>query len=465
MHFTKRTGRTLFANSAKQFSNSSRRQLSGLKINANRLWETLHETCEWGAAHSYGKNSTDTGMARLTLTDDDARVRHWLDNEVKKLGCTLHVDQMGNMFARQKGRLNSSAPMIAMGSHLDTQPRGGRYDGILGVMAALEVLRTMKENGYQTNYDVGLVNWTNEEGARFPKSMCSSGVWAGGIPIQQAWNLRDIHDSNVTLRSELERHGYLGEIPCSVDGFPLGAHFELHIEQGPFLWDSGRSLGVVQGAQGYRWLSFTVYGRDAHTGTTPLAARQDPLLAASKMIASSNEIAKRYGALASTGVLKMPSNASMNTVASQVTFTLDIRHFEDEVVHAVQKDCLVSFADIAKQDGRGVSFDWKLGTDSAAVKFDKDCIDAVRTAADELVGFGQYMDITSGAGHDSVYTSRHCPTTLIFVPCRNGVSHHPEEYCRPEDCATGTQALLEAVVNYDQFRTKKETNARANLID
>ncbi|KAB8246030.1 hypothetical protein BDV35DRAFT_380895 [Aspergillus flavus] len=175
MHFTKRTGRALFANPAKQFSTTSRRQLSGLKINHNRLWETLHETCEWGAAHRYGKNSTDTGMARLTLTDADASVRRWLDDEVKKLGCTLHVDQMGNMFARQKGRLNSSAPMVAMGSHLDTQPRGGRYDGILGVMAALEVLRTMKENGYQTNYDVGLVNWTNEEGARFPKSMCSSG--------------------------------------------------------------------------------------------------------------------------------------------------------------------------------------------------------------------------------------------------------------------------------------------------
>ncbi|PIG80978.1 beta-alanine synthase [Aspergillus arachidicola] len=442
MHFTKRTGRALLANSAKQFSTTSRRQLSGLKINHNRLWETLHETCEWGAAHRYGTNSTDTGMARLTLTDADASVRRWLDDEVKKLGCTLHVDQMGNMFARQKGRLNSSAPMIAMGSHLDTQPRGGRYDGILGVMAALEVLRTMKENGYQTNYDVGLVNWTNEEGARFPKSMCSSGVWAGVIPIEQAWNLRDIHDPNVTLRSELERHGYLGDIPCLPEGFPLGAHFELHIEQGPILVETGRSLGVVQGGQGYRWLTFTVYGRDAHTGTTPFSARQDPLLAASKMIASSNEIAKQHGALAST-----------------VTFTLDIRHLEDEVVHAVQKECLESFANIAKLDGKGVSFDWTMDTDSAAVKFDKDCIDAVRTAADELVGAGQYMDITSGAGHDTVNTSRHCPSTMIFVPCRDGVSHHPEEYCRPEDCALGTQALLEAVVNYDQARMKKEPNA------
>ncbi|KAF9885921.1 hypothetical protein FE257_012211 [Aspergillus nanangensis] len=397
-------------------------------------------------------NPTDTGMARLTLSDADAQVRRWLADEVHKLGCNLQIDQMGNMFAQQTGHLKSSVPMIAMGSHLDTQPRGGRYDGILGVMASLEVLRTMKENGYQTAFDVGLVNWTNEEGARFPKSMCSSGVWAGATPIQQAWDLRDIHDSNVTLRSELERHGFLGDIPCSAtEGVALGAHFELHIEQGPILVESGRSLGVVQGAQGYRWLTFTVQGRDAHTGTTPLSARQDPLLAASKMIAASNAVAKRHGALASTGVIKVPSNASTNTVASEVTFTLDIRHPRDRVVQTVQEECLESFAAIAREDGKGVKFDWTLDTDSAATQFDSGCIEAVRMAAEALVGKEKCVDMTSGAGHDSVYTSRWCPTTMIFVPCRDGVSHHPEEYCRQEDCALGTQALLEAVIHYDRF--------------
>ncbi|OJJ69792.1 hypothetical protein ASPBRDRAFT_56588 [Aspergillus brasiliensis CBS 101740] len=428
---------------------------SGLRINSDRLMETLHQTCEWGAAHRYGQGPTETGMARLCLTDDDAKVRHWLREEVEKLDCTVTVDQMGNMFARQRGSLGSPAPMTAMGSHLDTQPRGGRYDGILGVLAALEVLRTMKENGFRTNFDIGLVNWTNEEGARFPKSMCSSGVWAGEIPLEKAWGLTDIFNPAVTLRSELERHGFLGSVACSHDpatGYPLGAHFELHIEQGPILEEAGKSVGVVRGAQGYRWFTITVGGRDAHTGTTPLAARRDPVLAASKMIVASNAIAKRHGALASTGVMKLPRSSSTNTVASEVAFTLDIRHPQDAVVHAVQDECLQAFAEIAREDGKGVSLDWTLDTDSAAVKFDEHCIAAVQDAAMQLVGKDQWMPLTSGAGHDSVYTSRHCPTAMIFVPCKEGVSHHPEEYCSPADCALGTQTLLEAVVNYDRMR-------------
>ncbi|KAL3456268.1 hypothetical protein BJX64DRAFT_281500 [Aspergillus heterothallicus] len=429
---------------------------SGLKINQARLWETIHETCKWGAAHRWGKGDTETGMARLTLSDDDARARRWFADEVQKLGCALSVDRMGNMFARQKGKLDSSRPMIAMGSHLDTQPRGGRYDGILGVLGALEVLRTMKENGFQTNHDIGIVNWTNEEGARFPKSMCSSGVWAGGIPIEDAWDLRDIQDKNVTLKSELERHGYLGDIPCSHEAYPLGAHFELHIEQGPILQDTGRSIGVVTGAQGYRWLKFTVTGQDAHTGTTPLSARRDPLLAASKMLVASNTVARRHGALASTGILRIPENSSTNTIVSEVVFTLDIRHPDDSVVMAVEAECLKSFAEIAQEDGKGVNFDWTVDTDSPAVKFHSDCITSIRSSAEGLVGSEGWMDLTSGAGHDTVYTSRHCPSAMIFVPCRDGVSHHPTEYCSPEDCALGTQTLLESVVHYDSSLLTKQ---------
>jgi hydantoinase/carbamoylase family amidase len=263
--------------------------------------------------------------------------------------------------------------------------------------------------------------------------MCSSGVWAGAISTEDAWNLRDIHHQNVTLKSELERHGYLGDIPCSHEAYPLGAHFELHIEQGPILQDTGRSIGVVTGAQGYRWLKFTVTGQDAHTGTTPLSARRDPLLAASKMVVASNTVAQRYGALSSTGILKIPDNSSTNTVVSEVVFTLDIRHPEDEVVKMVQDECLISFADIAKEDGKGVNFAWTIDTDSPAVKFHKDCIASIQSSAEGLVGSEGWMDITSGAGHDSVYTSRHCPTAMIFVSCRDGVSHHPTEYCTPED--------------------------------
>jgi hydantoinase/carbamoylase family amidase len=266
--------------------------------------------------------------------------------------------------------------------------------------------------------------------------MVSSGVWAGEVPLEKAWGLSDIFDPSVTMKSELQRLGYLGQMSCSGDeksGFALGAHFELHIEQGPILEESGRKVGVVQGAQAYRWFTFTVHGRDAHTGTTPLQNRRDPLLAAAKMIASSNAIAKDLGALASTGVVKIPPSSSTNTIASQVSFTLDIRHPEDHVVDTVQSQCLESFDRIAGQDGKGVQFSWTLDTDSPAVKFDRECIASVEKTAQELVGPDGWLPLTSGAGHDSVYTSKKCPTTMIFVPCKEGVSHHPEEYCSPED--------------------------------
>ncbi|KAK1255636.1 hypothetical protein MKX07_007895 [Trichoderma sp. CBMAI-0711] len=425
---------------------------SGLRINADRLQETIHHTCQWGAAHRYGSGPTETGMSRLSLTDDDAQARRWFAEETQKLGCSLVVDQLGNMFASRRGATSNPTPMIAMGSHLDTQPRGGRYDGILGVVAAIEVLRTFEDNGYQTHHDVGVVNWTNEEGARFPKSMMASGVWAGKIPLEQAYSLADIFDPSVTVKSELQRLGYIGNVACSSAGYPLGAHFELHIEQGPILQDAGKKIGVVQGGQAYRWFTVTVDGRDAHTGTTPLKSRSDPLLATSKMIVASNSIAKSLGALASTGVLKIPPSSSTNTIASRVTFTLDIRHPDDAVVDQVQSLCFEAFKDIAKQDGRGVQVDWTLDTDSPATKFDPDCIKMVEKAATDLVGSDGWLHITSGAGHDSVNTSARCPTTMIFVPCKDGVSHHPEEYCSPEDCALGAQALLESVVNYDRLK-------------
>ncbi|PHH89779.1 hypothetical protein CDD83_5290 [Cordyceps sp. RAO-2017] len=345
--------------------------------------------------------------------------------------------------------------MIAMGSHLDTQPNGGRYDGILGVIAAVEVLRTLSESGYETNFDIGAVNWTNEEGARFPQSAVSSAVWAGAFPFDKALALTDVFDPSVTLQSELDRHGFFGNVACSShpdNGFPLAAHFELHIEQGPILERAGKRIGVVRGAQAYRWFTITLAGRDAHTGTTPLDARSDAILAAARCIASSNRIARGLGALASTGIIKVPRNSSTNTIASRVTFTLDIRHPDDSVLEELQKLCFESFAKICQEDGRGVGLSWTLDTDCPSVRFDDDCIKAVEFAADKLIGPDAYMDITSGAGHDSVYASRKCPTTMIFVPCKNGISHHPEEYCSPVDCALGTQVLLEAVVLYDQAR-------------
>ena len=273
---------------------------------------------------------------------------------------------------------------------------------------------------------------SSEEGARFPKSMVSSAVWAGQIPLEKAWALCDIFDPSATMHSELKRHGYLGDVECSAEstGTPLKAHFELHIEQGPILERTGNKIGVVQGGQAYKWLTVSVAGRDAHTGTTPFEARSDPLLAAARMIAASHDIAKDREALASTGVLKIPPNSSTNTIAAETSFTLDIRHPDDAVVTSVLEACLASFDDIAGV-GR-VKYTWTLDTDSPAVTFDKECIRAVERAAEAVVG-DAWMPITSGAGHDTVCTSAKVPSTMIFVPCRGGVSHHPEEYCSPED--------------------------------
>ncbi|PHH60747.1 hypothetical protein CDD81_1285 [Ophiocordyceps australis] len=390
-------------------------------------------------------------MARLALTDEDGRVRQWFAAETEKLGCSLVVDEMGNMFARREGRRAGGEGMIAMGSHLDTQPRGGRYDGILGVVAAVEVMRTLAENGYETEHDVGIVNWTNEEGARFPKSMVASGVWAGAIPLDEAWQLADVSDASKTLKSELDRLGYAGSVACSSEANPLRAYFELHIEQGPKLERAGKRIGVVQGAQAYRWLTITLAGRDAHTGTTPLEARSDAILAAAKMIAASNAIAKQLGGLASTGIFKTSGggSASVNTVGSQVAFSLDIRHAQDAGVAELERRCLEAFAQIADEQGTRVQLAVGLDTDSPAVLFDAQCIAAVERAAGGLVGGQGWMPIVSGAGHDAVYTSRKCPTAMIFVPCKEGVSHHPQEFCSAEDCVLGAQALLEAVVQYD----------------
>lgn len=287
--------------------------------------------------------------------------------------------------------------------------------------------------GVYTSYVMVLTSHS-EEGARFPISMMASGVWAGKIPLETAWSSADVLDASKTVKSELTRHNLIGPLPCShATGFPLGAHFELHIEQSPILQDTGRKIGVVQGAQAYKWYTVTVTGRDSHTGTTPLYMRSDPLLAAAKMISAAHEIAKSHGALASTGIFKIPATASTNTIAGEVSFSLDIRHPEDSVVAAVEAEVWAAFDGIAGQDGKGVQFSRTLDTDSPAVKFDKDCISAVENAATRAVGKEGWMYLTSGAGHDSVYTSKICPTTMIFVPCKDGVSHHPEEYTSPED--------------------------------
>ena len=383
-------------------------------------------------------------MARLSLGDNDQMVRDWFVNRVRVLGCTLKFDKMGNIFAIREGK-NKARPPIFIGSHLDTQPMGGRYDGILGVNAGLEILRVLQENDIETEGPIGVVNWTNEEGARFPKMCTGSSVWSGDFPLESAWALEELtpsgdHSQRRTMKQELERIGYLGAREVSYLEMPFAAHFELHIEQGPILEREGRRIGVVDGVQAFRWFEVTVQGSGKHAGTTPFETRQDAMLCASKLIVHANVAAKRHGAVSTTGVVNV-SPGSTNTIADLVTFTIDMRAPLDSQLDATEAECRASFETIAAQDSeKGCAVTWKALTKSPAVHFDKICIGAVQASAKELCGDepahnrgSSWKHMMSGAGHDSVYTSKRCPTSMVFVPSRDGISHNPEEWTSPED--------------------------------
>lgn len=417
---------------------------ASLKVNQNRLVDAIHSSSEYGSAHRYGDDATETGMARLSLNDADKQVRDWFKVNVESLGCVYSVDQMGNQFAIRPGK-NSTASPVMMGSHLDTQPTGGRYDGILGVNAGLEVLKVLHEHKFESEGSIGLVNWTNEEGARFPMMAVASGVWAEAVPLNKAWNLAEVSASEdgakKTMKEELERIGYLGKQKASYKEFPFAAHFELHIEQGPILEMEKRKIGVVEGAQAFKWFEITVRGRDTHAGTTPMNARMDSMLCAAKLIVQANKIAKEHDGLATTGILNMQPG-SVNTMAHTVTFTLDIRHKSDSELSEIEKQCRAQFQYIAENDSeKGCKLEWNELVNSPAVNFHEDCIAAVRDSAIEVCedlpqtsNDGQlWKPMISGAGHDSCYTSRRCPTSMIFTVTKDGVSHNPREYCSPED--------------------------------
>lgn len=448
------------------FATSTRQQQYGLhvQVNQDRLMDTIHHTCQWGLGKRWGELPNETGMSRLSLSDADKQARDWFVDTTRSLGCHVTVDAIGNIFAVRPGVRDGPATFV--GSHLDTQPTGGRYDGILGIQAGIEMLRTFADHNLKTQYPVGVVNWTNEEGARFPISMMGSGVWAEMLPLESAYNLVSVTGERINLKSELERIGYLGKTPASYQSMPMAAHFELHIEQGPVLEAEQRKIGVVQGVQAYNWYTIELQGRDSHTGTTPLANRSDALLLASKLILHSHRVATKHSALVSTGIMTaLPG--STNTIPGLVKFSLDIRSPETATVKRVEEVLKRDFSAIAKganiegiQTGCTPGRDefqvsWRTDSETEATVFHPDCIQCVREASADTFPEGTaglVRDMSSGAGHDSVYASRRCPTTMIFVPCRNGISHNPEEYASPEDCAIGAQAILNSVLRYDQLR-------------
>ncbi len=408
--------------------------LPNLKINPQRLWDDLMFTATFGG-------TPKGGIKRLTLTSEDKQVRDWFKAETEKLGCTVTVDEVGNMFARRPGR-NSALDPIAIGSHLDTQPTGGKFDGILGVLGALEALRALVESGYETNAPIEVVNWANEEGSRFAPAMLASGVFAGVFTPEYAWSRED--REGVRYGDALQEIGYKGAEKAG--GHKLGALFELHIEQGPILEDEGKMIGVLQGVQGMRWYEITVTGQDAHTGATPMYLRKNALLGVARLIDRIDAIAHEHApnAVGTVGLIENRPN-SRNVIPGEVFFTVDLRHPDDAVLDVMERKLRAALPEIL--DPLKLTFEEKRIWDSPAVKFHPDLIACVRRGADKA-GFS-HRDMVSGAGHDAAYIARVAPTTMIFVPCAGGISHNEAESTTFEECAAGAQVLLNAIIDYD----------------
>ena len=407
---------------------------TNLTVNPQRLWDTLMDTAKFGA-------TPKGGIKRLTLSDDDKRVRDWFKAECEKLGCRVEVDEVGNMFATRPGKRKDLAP-IAMGSHLDTQPTGGKFDGVLGVLGGLEALRTLVDMGYETNAPIMLVNWTNEEGSRFAPAMLCSGVYAGVFSTDYAYARED--RQGIKLGDELARIGYKGSIKAGAVKFQ--AMFELHIEQGPILEAEGKTIGVVTGVQGMRWYEVTVKGQESHTGATPMGLRRNALLGAARMIEAIHQVGMaNLPGVASVGLIENRPN-SRNVVPGEVFFTVDLRHPDEAVLDRMEAQYQAALPKIAAE--LGVEVEEKRIWISPAVKFAPELIACVRAGA-EQAGLPS-RDMASGAGHDAAYIARVAPTTMIFVPCLGGISHNEAESTTLEECGAGAQVLLNAVLAYDR---------------
>jgi beta-ureidopropionase / N-carbamoyl-L-amino-acid hydrolase len=409
--------------------------LPNLIINPQRLWDSLMETAQFGG-------TPKGGIKRLTLSDEDKQVRDWFTRACEAVGCTVAVDDCGNMFARRPGKKNDLDP-ICMGSHLDTQPTGGKFDGVLGVLGALEVLRTIHDMGYETNAPIEVVNWTNEEGARYAPAMLSSGVFAGAFNRDFCYSREDRDGKR--FDTELERIGYKGSEP--VGARKIGAMFELHIEQGPILEAQDTMIGVVTGVQGVRWYEVNVRGQTAHTGATPMHLRKDALLGAARMVQAINTIAIDHApdAVATVGLMEVQPN-SRNVVPGDVFFCVDLRHPDETVLDRMEAELRAVLPKV--MEPLGLTFDEKCIWSNPAVRFHPELIDCVRKGAAKS-GY-KMRDMVSGAGHDAAYIARIAPTTMIFVPCAGGISHNEAESTSLKECGAGTQVLLEAVLEYDK---------------
>ncbi|TIP23275.1 MAG: Zn-dependent hydrolase [Mesorhizobium sp.] len=402
-----------------------------LRINSDRLWDSIMEMAKIGPGIAGGNN-------RQTLTDADGEGRHLFKRWCEAAGLEMGVDEMGTMFARREGT-EPDLPPVYVGSHLDTQPTGGKYDGVLGVLGGLEIVRSLNELDIKTKHPIVVTNWTNEEGARFAPAMMASGVFAG--VLDQADVYEHVDKDGKKFGEELERIGWKGSE--KVGERKIHAFFELHIEQGPILEDEGIDIGVVTHGQGLKWLQVTLTGKEAHTGSTPMPKRRNAGLGMARVIELVHEIAMDYqpDAVGAVGHMEVYPN-SRNIIAGRTMFTIDIRSPEKEVLDAMDGriregiDTICEALDIKYQIDQVGHFD--------PVTFDPGCVKAVRDAAERL-GY-THRNIVSGAGHDACWINRVAPTAMVMCPCVDGLSHNEAEEITKEWAAAGADVLFHAVV-------------------
>ncbi|KQB53164.1 allantoate amidohydrolase [Pseudomonas endophytica] len=400
-------------------------------INGERLWASLMELAKLGA-------TAKGGVCRLALTDLDRQARDIFVRWCEEAGCSVSVDAVGNIFARRPG-LNPNLPPVMTGSHIDTQPTGGKFDGCFGVLAGVEVLRTLNDLNIKTQAPIEVVVWTNEEGSRFAPCMMGSGVFAEKFTLEETLAKTDAQ--GVTVGEALNAIGYAGS--RAVSGHPVGAYFEAHIEQGPILEDERKTIGVVLGALGQKWFDLNLRGVEAHAGPTPMHLRKDALVGAAAVVAAVNKAALGHQphACGTVGCLQAYPG-SRNVIPGEVRMTLDFRHLEperlDSMINEVRE---VIEATCAKH---GLSFELTPTADFPPLYFNPDCVNAVRDAASDL-GLS-HMDIVSGAGHDAIFLAELGPAGMIFVPCEGGISHNEIENADPKDLAAGCAVLLKAML-------------------
>jgi N-carbamoyl-L-amino-acid hydrolase len=399
-------------------------------IDSQRLWSRLMSMAEIGATPAGGCN-------RQALTDEDAAGRELFMTWCRDAGCDIRLDAIGNIFARRPGNDPLAKPVIT-GSHLDTQPTGGKYDGIYGVLAGLEVLETLNDHDIETDHPVEVVVWTNEEGSRFDTAMMGSAVWSGAMSLADAYQLRDLQGA--CIEDELKRIGHLGEDQPRQE---VHAAFELHIEQGPILEAEDLQIGVVTGVQHMCRYRITIHGQETHAGPSPMAMRRDPMMAATRILSRLYTLADEHGPGARVTIGYIHAEpGSPNTVPGEVVFTADLRHPDAESYRAMQEKC----EDAVKFSCHDLNLDGEANRiwEAPGVTFNQSCISAVRKAVKKR----RYpaMDIISGAGHDACNIAAVAPISMIFVPCKDGLSHNEAESILPEQAAAGANILLDAIL-------------------